>query len=277
MEDYQSASTIISTIIGEKVDSLVSKPQESVVESNKYGLSILRFDFIGIITNSDGVKRKVIIEMQKAQGPSDIRRFRRYLGENYSKQDFDDETPIDLPIICIYFIGFPVNLPNAIVSNKKGFYDILTNSKIAVNLPIMELLSHETYFIFIDNLDETIKSNSIFVVLDIFNQKNIVGKDCKWLIQRDDFEHIDNENLKHLMMRLHNATMEEELLEQAKKEDDFTKDLDREFRKFQLLLENEISLKEEEKRQKEEERRQNILLLQKIEELSKTIEALKKK
>ncbi|MBP7642402.1 MAG: hypothetical protein KA767_03630 [Saprospiraceae bacterium] len=78
--------------------------------------------------------------------------------------------------------------------------------------------------------------------------------------------------------------MEEELLEQAKKEDDFTKDLDREFRKFQLLLENEISLKEEEKRQKEEERRQkeeerrqNILLLQKIEELNKTIEALKKK
>ena len=133
-------------------------------------------------------------------------------------------------------------------------------------------------------MDETIKSNSIFVVLDIFDQKNIVGKDCKWLIQRDDFEHIENENFKHLMMRLHNATMEEELLEQAKKEDDFTKDLDREFRKFQLLLENEISLKEEEKRQKEEERRQkeeerrqNILLLQKIEELNKTIEALKKK
>ncbi|MBK8391744.1 MAG: hypothetical protein IPL23_21790 [Saprospiraceae bacterium] len=92
-------------------------------------------------------------------------------------------------------------------------------------------------------MDETIKSNSIFVVLDIFDQKNIVGKDCKWLIQRDDFEHIENENLKHLMMRLHNATMEEELLEQAKKEDDFTKDLDREFRKFKLLLENEISLK----------------------------------
>ncbi|HMS67807.1 MAG TPA: hypothetical protein PKD18_06705 [Saprospiraceae bacterium] len=142
MEDYQSASTIISTIIGEKVESLVSKPQESVVESNKYGLSILRFDFIGIITNSEGVKRKVIIEMQKAQGPSDIRRFRRYLGENYSKQDFDDETPIDLPIICIYFIGFPVNLPNAIVSNKKGFYDILTNSKIEVNLPIMGNYCH---------------------------------------------------------------------------------------------------------------------------------------
>jgi hypothetical protein len=87
--------------------------------------------------------------MQKAKNSADIYRFRRYLGENYSKADKIDGSDINLPITCIYFIGYEVQIANAVICNTLSFKDIISGIEIEENMELLELLSHKSYFVFI--------------------------------------------------------------------------------------------------------------------------------
>jgi hypothetical protein len=117
----------------------------------------MRMDFKAIVKIEEGKFEKILIEMQKGKNVTDIYRFRRYLGENYTKTDIVDEKQSSLPISCIYFIGYAVPIKNAVVTNKKEFKDLVTGQIIQEKMEIMELLNHNSYFIFIDNLQHTEK------------------------------------------------------------------------------------------------------------------------
>ena len=86
LEDANIARDLLSTILGEEVVQLEFKPQETSTESSD-SIKILRLDFKAIIKKKDGSLFKVLIELQKSKQVFDVMRFRRYLGDNYRKED----------------------------------------------------------------------------------------------------------------------------------------------------------------------------------------------
>ncbi len=114
MEDTPSAILLLSTIIEETIISLEFLPQENVLQLSNRSLTVYRLDFCAKIKTAHGEKQ-VLIEIQKAKLPSDIMRFRRYLGEQYSKKSnryevIDSQGKLTyklLPILTIYFLGYP--------------------------------------------------------------------------------------------------------------------------------------------------------------------------
>ena len=270
MDDVESAKTIISTILGIEINELLPLPQEQAIHSDSKKLTTIRVDFMAIIRLKDGTLKKVLIEMQKAKNPTDVMRFRRYLGENYIKYDhIKDLDPIPLPIICIYFIGYKVNLKNSVVYNKVSFHDMLNGDVVQSSEEIMELLTHETCFIFIDNLSEEEQNHGLNALLTIFDQQNVKSDDLQYILESDIFDNINEPALKKLIMKLHTATLEAELLHKAKLENDFNRDLDIAFGKLTRETELERKLKEEERKLKEE------AILQKEEAIFQKEEAIK--
>ena len=120
LEDAEIARDLLSTILGEEVTQLEFKPQETSTESSD-SIKILRLDFKAVIKKKDGSLFKVLIELQKSKQVFDVMRFRRYLGDNYRKEDqMIDNDGIavfrPLPIITIYFLGFLLNnVPSAVI------------------------------------------------------------------------------------------------------------------------------------------------------------------
>lgn len=100
LEDNEIAREFIGTIIDEDITELTLKPQEQLVQMKEFAFTILRMDFHAVIKTQEG-KRNVIIEMQKGKYFEDLQRFRKYLGERYTKDI--------LPIITIYFLGYPLD------------------------------------------------------------------------------------------------------------------------------------------------------------------------
>ncbi|MDR2423598.1 MAG: hypothetical protein LBD59_02600, partial [Prevotellaceae bacterium] len=87
MEDNKVAKKFISTIISEQIEELEFAPQETVFtpyekKEAAVNYTVCRLDFLAKINTASGCKT-VIIEVQKAKMPTDIMRFRRYLGTQY--------------------------------------------------------------------------------------------------------------------------------------------------------------------------------------------------
>ncbi len=92
MDDNMIAKLMISKIIGEEIESLDFQPKESVAkiesptpdsEKVKASFTVYRLDFAAKIKLSGGGFKQVLIEIQKAKFPTDIMRFRKYLGQQY--------------------------------------------------------------------------------------------------------------------------------------------------------------------------------------------------
>ncbi|MFM9952200.1 MAG: hypothetical protein ACKV1O_29990, partial [Saprospiraceae bacterium] len=131
LEDVEIARELLSIILGEEVQSVEVKPQETSTETSG-DIRILRFDFKAVVKKKSGEINKVLIELQKAKQAFDVMRFRRYLGDNYRKEDavinndgLSEKRP--LPIITIYFLGFPLdNIQSGVVKINREYRDVVT-------------------------------------------------------------------------------------------------------------------------------------------------------
>ncbi|WP_339133280.1 MAG: hypothetical protein WGN25_12350 [Candidatus Electrothrix sp. GW3-4] len=76
------AKLILSKILDQEIETLEFKPTEF---RKKIGLNltVFRIDFSAVIRQEDGSRKLVLIEIQKAKLPTDIMRFRKYLGGQY--------------------------------------------------------------------------------------------------------------------------------------------------------------------------------------------------
>ena len=157
LEDADIARDLLSTILGEEVTQLEFKPQETSTESSD-SIKILRLDFKAVIKKKDGSLFKVLIELQKSKQVFDVMRFRRYLGNNYRKEDqMIDNDGIavfrPLPIITIYFLGFLLNnVPSAVIKVKREYVDAVTEEILGVKDDFVELLTHDSYMIQVGRL-----------------------------------------------------------------------------------------------------------------------------
>jgi hypothetical protein len=253
LEDIDIARELLSTILGEEIQHLEVKPQETVTTSSDGHIRILRFDFKATIQTSEGESKKVLIELQKLKQSLDVMRFRRYLGDNYAKEDdilLEDGTQVKLPlpIVTIYILGFLLTkLTRAAVKINREYVDILTGNTIEnVHEDFVELLTHDSYVIQTRLLPSESKTK-LERVLQVFNPK-FKTKDTHIL----DFTGDSNDPIvQKIVNRLQRAIVDEDMRHQMDVEDEFERILAREAKKVadekdQIIAEKEQVISEKE-------------------------------
>lgn len=246
LEDTEIARELLSVILSEQIVKLSLQPQETATEMPANNLNILRFDFKAVIRTQTNEHKKVLIELQKAKHLSDATRFRRYLGDNYRKEDEltnEDNVPEKrpIPIVTVYFLGFTLrNMPRPVVKINREYIDVLTQEVLEVKEDFVELLTHDSYFIQIKLLESRSQSK-LAQVLQVFNpQYETADKH-----QLDFAGDINDPLVKRMVDRLSRAVASEELRNLMEVEDE----IDRELRKRDDLLlqkDRELAAKETE-------------------------------
>jgi hypothetical protein len=244
MEDLSIAKTIISVIIGEDIVDLSVKPQEETTFSEKYFLTVFRLDFKAIIKTVDGTEKKVLIELQKSKNSFDLQRFRHYLGKNYSTPDDLDGYRVSLPIVPIYFIGFPLTIPSSVLKIGRTYEDLSSGEIIDKKDDFIESLSHDSFVVQISKLHGEMKTK-MERILSIFNQKWIFDEDRKWLLQYDEDNKDLDEETRKILKRLSIAAESNQVKEQIKAEETFDDSMDRALRMKEIVIEEKEAVIEQ--------------------------------
>ncbi|MCX6581116.1 MAG: hypothetical protein NT166_13135 [Candidatus Aminicenantes bacterium] len=238
MDNADIAKGIIAAIIGEDIVHLELQAQESHVKVDAR-LTYYHLDFIAKIKQKDGRYKTVLIELQKSNNATDLLRFRRYLGEQYKKEEDileegDTVTKEPLPLITIYILGYYLSrtLPGVIKVNR-NYIDLLAGGVIAERNEFIECLTHDSYVIQIPGLHLQMK-NRLEYVLSIFKQERFIADDHR--LKDYTFE-IDDELLKKILKQLGKAAADKELLRQLEVEEMAHREYDSTFGRFERQLE----------------------------------------
>jgi hypothetical protein len=162
-----NASFFVGTILGEEITNIELLPQEytyfttpkkKVLKTGEKNeddkpdvLSLIRLDFVATVHTKSGEDKKILIEIQKSQKPTDLIRFSNYLGEQYKKTDTieikGNKVEKTLPIVIIYMLGFELPEIEAIaVKVNRTYIDVMYGSEIPAKSPFIESLTHDGYF-----------------------------------------------------------------------------------------------------------------------------------
>ncbi len=229
MNDNRIARMIISAIIGEDIEYLEFKSTESSMELEYKSLTVYRLDFSARIRTPGGGSKQVIIEIQKAKMPTDIMRFRRYLGEQYSSEqnlyyDHDDEQGRKkaLPIISIYFLGHKLeHTDSPLIKIDRKYYDMTTQEEITEREEFIESLTHDSYVIQIPYLKER-RRNELERLLSVFDQSARSGDDYHILnIREEDYP----VKYREIIRKLQRAILEPEIRKVMDVEDEILEEL----------------------------------------------------
>jgi hypothetical protein len=273
MEDLSIAKTIISVIIGEEIIDLTVKPQEETTFSEKYFLTVFRLDFKAIIKTADGTEKKVLVELQKSKNSFDLQRFRHYLGKNYSTPDGIDGYRVSLPIVPIYFLGFPLSIPSSVLQIGRTYKDLSSGEIIEKKDEFIESLSHDSFVVQISKLQGEMKTK-MERILSIFNQKWIFDEDNKWLLQYDEENKDLDEETRKILKRLSIAAESSEVKEQIKAEETFDDSMDRALRVKEKIIEQKEAVIEQKDIELKEK---DLKLLEQQKELEELRKLLTKK
>ena len=278
LEDIEIACELLSTILGEEVLSIEVKPQETTTENPTSTISILRFDFKAIIKTNTGDIKKVLIELQKAKQVFDVMRFRRYLGDNYKKEDtvLDDNgvvQQIPLPIVTIYFLGFPLdNIGRSVVKINREYIDVNTNEVLDIKEDFIELLTHDSYMIQLRLLAGKARTK-LERVLQVFSPA-FATEDKHQLDFTGD---LDDPLVKKMVARLGRAIASEEMRDKMDMEDEIDRIFERALgKKDEIIAKKDIEI-EAEKKKVEIERKETEIEKKKTEIEKKKTETEKKK
>jgi len=280
MEDNAVARLLVSSIIGEEVVSLDFKPQERTKDVKKEdddsSLTVFRLDFSAKIKTPDGYKL-IIIELQKASLPTDIKRFRLYLGKQYVDPNncemVDDKRGDPLRIYSIYFLGNGLDICDTpVLSVFPEIRDMATQEVIHEKSKFIELLNHKCWIVQISSLKKR-RRNELELLLSVFDQNNRSSDHHILNINEADFP----EKYHPLIRRLKMAAADVELREQMIDEDvitEYLKDLERiGISKGREQAEAIIAEKDKEIEEKEKEIEENK---KELEENKKELEENKK-
>ena len=175
LDDAEIARELLSTILGVEIESLEVKPQETLVKNETGDVKIFHLDFKAVINLENGEQKTVLIELQKARKSHDILRFRKYLGENYIKEELraneiGELESYAIEIVTIYILGFKlkgVDVP--VLKVNRRFTDAITNEEVSANDDFVTKLTHESYTIQIPRLKHD-QRNKLEEVLEVFSQ-----------------------------------------------------------------------------------------------------------
>jgi hypothetical protein len=282
LEDSESAILLLSAIIGQPIEKLEFLPQEGTTYIEQHSLTVYRLDFSANVKIAENEYKQVLIEIQKAKLPSDIMRFRRYLGEQYAnknnchtvseqqKNGCIKETQSPLPIITIYFLGYPLKHHKVpVIKINRHYYDVVKQQRLSNEREIfIESLTHDSYVIQISELDKK-QQSELERLLSIFDQRRHIAKDTHILeLNENNYP----QKYRRLIRRLQRAVAEPDIRKTMDVEDDYLDYLED---KERVIEQQGLKLKE--KDQRLEENKQVIEEKdQLIAEQNKLIEQLKK-
>lgn len=175
MENNRLAKKVLSVILDQEIEELTLGQQETVVSDDKRFLTLFRLDFVALIKEPDGSKKKVLIELQKSKFETDIQRFRTYLGSHYIKADTIKKigkTSIkrSYPIITIYILGYKLkDIPYMAVTVNRQITNSVNKKPVKVNSFFIEHLTHKAHILQVTRLPEKRRTN-LEKFLTLFNQ-----------------------------------------------------------------------------------------------------------
>jgi len=291
MEDSKIAKLLISSIIKQEIEILEFRPQEftAEIEKNKAVtkkkkskkkteltfFTVYRLDFSAKIKTPDGEKI-VLIEIQKAKFATDIMRFRKYLGSQYSNKENIYITEKDgkrhkkvCEIISIYFLGHELeNIRGVpVIKSQKTYIDVSSGKVIKEKEYFIDSLNHESYTIPIPELKEK-RRNELEKLLSIFDQSNRTSDQHILNVKEEDFP----EEYRDFIRRLQKAANEPEIRKKMDLEDEIIEELEereRELAMKEIIIEEQVKTIVEERKIREENEKT-------IEELKRELEELRK-
>ena len=190
------AGYFVGVILGEEITEIDLLPHEYVYPATTKKIKngkiktektkLIRLDFVATIRTQSGEYKKVLIEIQKSQKPTDLLRFRTYLGEQYKKTDTitvkEERIEQTLPIVIIYMLGFTLpGITPIAVKASRSYIDLIDNGEIKNKSPFIESLTHDGYFIQVPRIKKDIytewdKCSELKQMLSLFEQDNFVEK-----------------------------------------------------------------------------------------------------
>jgi hypothetical protein len=289
LEDSESAILLLSAIIGQPIEKLDFLPQEGTTYIEQHSLTVYRLDFCARIKTAKNEYKQVLIEIQKAKLPSDIMRFRRYLGEQYAnknncytaseqyKNGISKKTQTPLPIITIYFLGYPLKYHKVpVIKINRHYYDVVKQQRLSDKKEIfIESLTHDSYVIQISELDKQ-QQSELERLLSIFDQNRHITNNTHILeLNENNYP----QKYQRLIRRLQRAIAEPTIRKTMDVEDDYLDYLEDKERMIeyqeQIIEEKDQKLKEKNRKLKEKDQKlekKNQL----IAEQNRLIEQLKK-
>lgn len=273
LEDIEIARDLFSTILGEEVVSLELKAQETASE-NTWNIQILRLDFKAVIKKKDGNLFKVLIELQKSKQVFDVMLFRRYLGDNYRKEDqIMDKDGLavfrHLPIITIYFLGFLLNkVPSAVIKVKREYVDAVTEEILGVKEDFVELLTHDSYIIQVCRLtlEPRGKLDRVMQILSPMYQ-NKLNK------HQVDFQgDIHDPLVRKMVERLGRAIASDEYRDKMDVEDEIDRIFERELGKKDVVIAQKDKLLDKTEKRFEKSKKQVLNAKKQVENANKRTE-----
>jgi len=250
LEDNKIAKLFLSAVIGEKITELQFSAQEQTVElppnnKEKTPLTVCRFDFSAKIETEKGFKT-ALIELQKAKFTSDLMRFRRYLGINYTKPDNTHSGDPDKArqIYCLYFLNYGMDLPPVpVLIIDYTVHDAYTGQEFSADGEFISGLHHRSWIIQINELKEK-RRNNLEKLLSIFDQDN--KTDINYILNIDD-ETIPEE-YKEIVRRLRKAMEDPKKRREMELEDEIVRELQDKERQIEektiALLEKDKTIEE---------------------------------
>ncbi|MCK5517183.1 MAG: hypothetical protein KAI39_09940 [Desulfobulbaceae bacterium] len=227
MKDMRVAKLVISNIIEQEIESLDFSFTELSKKKTDGSLTVLRIDFAAKIKEPDGTTKLVIIEVQKAKFPTDITRFRKYLGNQYQDEnniylDEQSQRKMAMPIISIYILGHNLEFNTSpVIHVKRDYYDHATREKLIHREEFIESLTHDSYIIQVQRLRKKHR-NKLETLLSIFDQSN-TAKESKHFL--DLLESSYPDEFKIILRRLYKASASRKLCEDMDMEDDYLEEL----------------------------------------------------
>ncbi|NJL75049.1 MAG: hypothetical protein HC892_08445 [Saprospiraceae bacterium] len=254
---------MLSTLLECEVLDLVIEQQEIVAVDEGRGLKLYRLDFSALLVNEQGEKQKVLIELQKSKLPTNVLRFRSYLGENYAKRETIknelglEETKI-YPIISIYLLGYNVtDIPYLAVNIDNKITNTVTKEEVTVNSDFIDLLTHKTRVIQVRRLSEK-RLSRLEQFLMLFDQAHVTSE--RFILDLGevpkDFQDIAN----YLEEPLKDENFRRNLKAEQEIDEIFSHQEAELARKDEAL--REARQREEEARQREEEAKQQQQFIQ---------------
>jgi len=291
MEDSKIAKLVISSIIGEEIEEIDFLPQEfiSAIEqekpnkkpkarrNRKDSLTVFRLDFSAKIKTAQGYKN-VIIELQKAKFPTDIMRFRKYLGEQFANKDNFQKIKTGIrvrktgiPILSIYFLGHKLDhTKSSAIGITRQYRDLITGEIIEIKEAFIESLTLDSYVIQIPYLTGK-RRNDLEILLSVFDQSNPVDKEHHILsVDEKNFP----EKYRAVIRKLQKAVQDAEIKKKMELEDgiiDELEDMEREIEGLEQKLDIVEQENEQVKQKLDIVEQEKQKLLDELEQLRKSL------
>lgn len=235
-----------------------------VIEDEERRFTLYRLDFKAVILDEYGQRQMVLIELQKSKLPTNILRFRNYLGLAYTQRIkakhplTQEEQDCALPIISIYILGYNVDdLPYVAVKIDRRGMDMSRHEEAPIQSEFINQLTHTCYVLQVLRLPEERRSR-IEQFLTLFNQAWVM--ETRYIISLREVP----EEFKDIAEYLQRPLQEEATLAKLRAEEEMEnyfaqQEAEKAF--LQRLLNEARAHEEEERRQKEEERRQKEIAI----------------